>query len=326
MPNGSRLSCGRLARRLKAVGRQSVPARAQHSVSLKAITARQLQALVRRRPIHDGGARRCGGCCCARARSVKSTRSASSATSWRTWRNSSRSSSSTGACPTGGAVALIRFAKARANGARTQNPPPKTRNSTNRSLKSEPIIVPRECWTPPNGPRLSCGRPAGRRRRGGQESAPARVKRLLGGSICGRALERVEDRRSLLGCLQPSTLGRRRSREIHGRANPNDAALGPVPAVAGPAPPRTAAGLDDLEIDGIGLREQSGPPRPRKQAQRGNVRRVSPVLTVVPLLADDELPEPMPERGIGLRTYLSGLAWRLRDQCWQGPNKRDGCS
>src|SRR5438270_218825 len=51
-------------------------------------------------------ARRCGGCCCARARSVKSTRSASSATSWRTWRNSSRSSSSTGAWPTGGAVAL----------------------------------------------------------------------------------------------------------------------------------------------------------------------------------------------------------------------------
>ena len=28
-PNGSRLSCGRLARRRKAVGRQSVPARAQ---------------------------------------------------------------------------------------------------------------------------------------------------------------------------------------------------------------------------------------------------------------------------------------------------------
>src|SRR2546425_9823085 len=49
-PNGSRLSCGRLARRRKAVGRQSVPARAQHSVSPKAITARQLQALVRRPP------------------------------------------------------------------------------------------------------------------------------------------------------------------------------------------------------------------------------------------------------------------------------------
>src|SRR5437667_8204668 len=42
-------SCGRLARRRKAGGRQSVPARAQHSASLKAITARQLQALVRQR-------------------------------------------------------------------------------------------------------------------------------------------------------------------------------------------------------------------------------------------------------------------------------------
>src|SRR5436305_1678400 len=59
--------------------------------------------------------------------------------------------------PSGGAVALVLFAKARANGARTQNPPPKTRNSTYRSLKSEPIIVPREGWTPPNGSRLSCG-------------------------------------------------------------------------------------------------------------------------------------------------------------------------
>ena len=47
LPNGSRLSCGRLARRRKGVGRQSVPARAQHSASLRAITARQLQALVR---------------------------------------------------------------------------------------------------------------------------------------------------------------------------------------------------------------------------------------------------------------------------------------
>src|SRR6266540_436419 len=47
--NGSRLSCGRPARRRKGVGRQSVPARAQHSASLKAITARQLQALVRQR-------------------------------------------------------------------------------------------------------------------------------------------------------------------------------------------------------------------------------------------------------------------------------------
>src|SRR5437773_4022666 len=48
-PNGSRLSCGRPARRRKGVGRQSVPARAQHSVSFRAIGARQLQALVRRR-------------------------------------------------------------------------------------------------------------------------------------------------------------------------------------------------------------------------------------------------------------------------------------
>src|SRR5204862_422272 len=47
-PNGSRLSCGRIARRRKAVGRQSAPARAQHSDSFKTITARQLQALVRR--------------------------------------------------------------------------------------------------------------------------------------------------------------------------------------------------------------------------------------------------------------------------------------
>ncbi len=49
-PNGSRLSCGRPARRRKGSGRQSVPARAQHSASLKAITARQLQALVRPPP------------------------------------------------------------------------------------------------------------------------------------------------------------------------------------------------------------------------------------------------------------------------------------
>src|SRR2546430_2200443 len=46
-PNGSRLSCGRHARRRASSGRQSVAARAQHSDSLKAITARQLQALVR---------------------------------------------------------------------------------------------------------------------------------------------------------------------------------------------------------------------------------------------------------------------------------------
>src|SRR5437867_5521668 len=49
-PNGSRLSCGRPARRRKGVGRQSVPARAQDSVSFRAITARQLQALVRQQP------------------------------------------------------------------------------------------------------------------------------------------------------------------------------------------------------------------------------------------------------------------------------------
>jgi len=49
-PNGSRLSCGRLARRRKGGGRQSVPARAQHSASFRATTARQLQALVRPRP------------------------------------------------------------------------------------------------------------------------------------------------------------------------------------------------------------------------------------------------------------------------------------
>src|SRR6266516_1688576 len=48
-PNGSRLSCGRPTRRRKGVGRQSVPARAQHSVSFRAIIARQLQALVRQR-------------------------------------------------------------------------------------------------------------------------------------------------------------------------------------------------------------------------------------------------------------------------------------
>jgi len=46
-PNGSRLSCGRLARRRKGVERQFVPARAQHSASTRAITARYLQALVR---------------------------------------------------------------------------------------------------------------------------------------------------------------------------------------------------------------------------------------------------------------------------------------
>src|SRR5207237_8794398 len=48
--NGSRLSCGRPARRRKSSGRQSVPARAQQSASFKATSARQLQALVRLRP------------------------------------------------------------------------------------------------------------------------------------------------------------------------------------------------------------------------------------------------------------------------------------
>src|SRR5207237_10705756 len=52
VPNGSRLSCGRPARRRKVVGRSPCPARAPHSDSSKAITARQLQALVRRLPIY----------------------------------------------------------------------------------------------------------------------------------------------------------------------------------------------------------------------------------------------------------------------------------
>ena len=51
-PNGSRLSCGRPTCRRKGVGRQAAPARAQHSPSLKTITARQLQALVRRQAGH----------------------------------------------------------------------------------------------------------------------------------------------------------------------------------------------------------------------------------------------------------------------------------
>src|SRR5207247_466178 len=57
-PNGSRLSCGRLARWRKGVGRQSVPARAQHSASTRAISARQLQALVRP---HDYNGRAASG-------------------------------------------------------------------------------------------------------------------------------------------------------------------------------------------------------------------------------------------------------------------------
>src|SRR5207247_6460389 len=48
LPNGSRLSCGRLARRRKIVGRSPCPARGTTLRFLKAITARRLQALVRR--------------------------------------------------------------------------------------------------------------------------------------------------------------------------------------------------------------------------------------------------------------------------------------
>src|SRR5439155_10634596 len=48
-PNGSRLSCGRPARRRKSSGRTvRAPPGAQHSASFKTISARQLQALVRR--------------------------------------------------------------------------------------------------------------------------------------------------------------------------------------------------------------------------------------------------------------------------------------
>src|SRR5205823_14972897 len=49
-PNGSRLSCGRPARRRKSSGRQSVPARAQHSASFKATSAGRAPALDRVRP------------------------------------------------------------------------------------------------------------------------------------------------------------------------------------------------------------------------------------------------------------------------------------
>src|SRR5437773_11099167 len=49
-PNGSRLSCGRLARRRKIARRWPVHVGAQYSDSLRAITARQLQALVRPPP------------------------------------------------------------------------------------------------------------------------------------------------------------------------------------------------------------------------------------------------------------------------------------
>ena len=48
-PNGSRLSCGRPARRARVVDDSPCPPARKHSASLKAITARQLQALVRQR-------------------------------------------------------------------------------------------------------------------------------------------------------------------------------------------------------------------------------------------------------------------------------------
>src|SRR5882762_5526415 len=54
LPNGSRLSCGRLARRRKGVGRSPCPARAQHSASLRTISDRQLQALVRQPGLQNG--------------------------------------------------------------------------------------------------------------------------------------------------------------------------------------------------------------------------------------------------------------------------------
>src|SRR5207247_9669275 len=43
-PNGSRLSCGRLARQRKSSGRQSVPPRARYNGLLENGSARQLQA------------------------------------------------------------------------------------------------------------------------------------------------------------------------------------------------------------------------------------------------------------------------------------------
>src|SRR2546426_6980286 len=50
LPNGSRLSCGRLARRRKGVGRQSVPVRAQHSVPLKRSPPASFKRLLGGRP------------------------------------------------------------------------------------------------------------------------------------------------------------------------------------------------------------------------------------------------------------------------------------
>src|SRR2546430_1599709 len=57
-PNGSGLSCGRLARRPKCSGRRPCPPGAQHSTSFRAITARQLQALVRRLGLDKRSSRR----------------------------------------------------------------------------------------------------------------------------------------------------------------------------------------------------------------------------------------------------------------------------
>ena len=52
-PNGSRLSCGRLAQRRKVKWTTvRAPPGAQHSVSIRTIRARQLQAHVRRRAFH----------------------------------------------------------------------------------------------------------------------------------------------------------------------------------------------------------------------------------------------------------------------------------
>src|SRR2546430_10191998 len=49
LSNGSRLSCGRLARRRKGVGRSPCPVRGTTLPSFRAFSARQLQALVGQR-------------------------------------------------------------------------------------------------------------------------------------------------------------------------------------------------------------------------------------------------------------------------------------
>jgi hypothetical protein len=51
-PNGSRLSCERPLAGAMVVDERPCPPEHKHSVSLRAITARQLQALARRRPTH----------------------------------------------------------------------------------------------------------------------------------------------------------------------------------------------------------------------------------------------------------------------------------